>query len=153
MTTRAIFLDFDGVLHPASDVVDYDTSGMPLKQFAAERNLLRWLPHLHELLAGHEDVLVIVHSGWRTRCQDYELREFLGPLAPWFAGSAPVGARYRSIERVVESAGINEYLVLDDAHFEFPEDYAPLVVCDPARGVSQPEVIEKIAHWLRTTAA
>jgi hypothetical protein len=63
-----------------------------------------------------------------------------------------VGSRYRSIEKVVESAGVDEYLVLDDARFEFPEGYSPLVVCDPDLGVSQPEVIEKIARWLQATA-
>lgn len=155
MASRAIFLDFDGVLHPASDVADYAsgaTPDIPLKQFALQRDLLRWTPVLAELLAGHDDVMLIVHSGWRTRCQDYELREFLGPLAPWFAGSTGVGARYRSIRALVDRFGIDDFIVIDDAHAEFPAGWESLVCCDPDLGVTCPSVQQRIRAWLASSA-
>lgn len=152
---RAIFLDFDGALHPARDVADYASGSLPdvsLAQYVQERNLLRWVPVLAQMLDGHEDVMLVVHSGWRTRCQSYEIREFLGPLAPWFSGVTDNGPRYRSIMEVVDRFEIDQYVVIDDAVNEFPRDFPALLACDPDLGVTSPEVQAGLRQWLVATS-
>lgn len=64
---RLVFLDFDGVLHPV------EPASLGLTQFC-------WLHILSQLLVGHDDVRLIVHSTWRYEYKDAELRAFLGPL-------------------------------------------------------------------------
>lgn len=155
MTIRALFADFDGPMHPADAVVGYEASGLPLQEYAKQNGLFCHLPILESLLTGHDDLMLIVCSGWRTRCQDYELRAFLGGDASQagrlFAGSTPYGERYASIMKVVERFDIQEYKILDDAVGEFPAGCEQLIVCDSTLGLSDARVALQLSRWLDET--
>lgn len=135
---RLLSLDFDGVLHPGS-------------QIATRLNVFCWLPDLLALLGPHKDVDVLVHSSWRYEYDDSELRELLGPLGPRFVGAAPLGPRYESItwwlSRNPTYAG--DYRILDDDLAEFPDPPpAELVWCPPSAGVTALEVRAALKLWL-----
>jgi hypothetical protein len=134
---RVIFLDFDGILHPAGG-----PSGTVLP--------FEWLPILTRLLAPWPDVNLAVHSTWRYLYKHDELRELLGSLGPRFIGAAPRGPRAESILWFLQlNPVIDSYLVLDDAPAEFPADFpGNLVVCEPLLGISAPEVQARIEAWL-----
>ena len=154
-TTRAVFLDIDGVFHPSTAIEGKDPA-IPMDVFARDHDLLRWTPVLAELLHGHEDVMLFVHSNWRTAVSNATLRELLGPLGKGrlFQGVTDVNVRDRepSIKAMVNQAQIDHFLILDDAYQEFSELVGNLVVCNPLLGVSDPEVQTKVRDWLDKTA-
>lgn len=151
---RVISLDFDGPLHPTSAVADWQRSDTPLAHLRVERDLFRWVPILVELLEAHPDVAIMVHSGWRTLCRDFELREYLGALGERFIGSTPlVGKRYAGIMQCVERFEISDYLIIDDADYEFPPGLPELVLVHPDTGISDQQVIARIRAWLERSPA
>jgi hypothetical protein len=133
---RVIFLDFDGVLSP----VGGDAAVLPFV----------WLPILEQLLTPWPDVMLAVHSTWRYLYRPNELGELLGSLGSRFIGAAPRGPRAESILWFLQlNPVITSYLVLDDAPSEFPADFpGSLVICEPLRGISAPEVQAQIETWL-----
>lgn len=137
---RVLFLDFDGVLHPAKSELD------------AER--FCWLPLLEALLATHKDIAVVVHSTWRYEYRDEELRELLGKVGELVVGSAPRGPREQAIESVLQAnkGRLTSYLVLDDAPDEFTQGKLNALFVDGSVGVSDPTVQEAIAAWLASSA-
>lgn len=134
---RVIFLDFDGVLHPAG--------GPPGTALPFE-----WLTLLEQLLEPWPDVLLAVHSTWRYHHTPDELRELLGPLGTRFIGAMPRGPRAESVLWFLHSnPAITKHLVLDDAPAEFPADFpGTLVLCEPLLGLSSPVVKARIRTWL-----
>ncbi|MGQ3085332.1 MAG: HAD domain-containing protein [Hydrogenophaga sp.] len=137
---RVIFLDFDGVLHPLS------ASDQPQGQ-------LEWLPILGRLLDTAPDVRIVIHSTWRYRYTDAELRALLGGLGPRFIGSAPRLPREQAIELVLQSnkGSITSHLVLDDDPREFTSGRLHLALCDPSRGISARSTQALVSAWLRQT--
>jgi hypothetical protein len=137
---RLLFLDFDGVLHPAS-------SDGQLAHFC-------WLPLLESLLSAHEDVAVVVHSTWRYEYRDDELRELLGPLGRRFVGAAPRGPREEVIETVLEAnkRSVTSHLVLDDAAHEFTGGTLNTLFVDGSRGISDVATQQSILEWLDSSA-
>lgn len=137
---RLLFLDFDGVLHP----VDPELLG--LERFC-------WLPILHQLLAGHDDVQLVVHSTWRYEYTDTELRVLLGPLGTKFVGGAPRGPREQAIETVLQAnKRVLHHLVLDDASGEFSGTTVNLLLLDSQLGISDDRAQAEISAWLLSTA-
>ena len=86
-TTRVLFLDFDGVLHPTTEDLDDDSGRCLATPFFG------WLPHLARALEWFLDVRIVVHSTWRYTQDVDELRELLGPLRVRFLGATPRGPR------------------------------------------------------------
>ena len=129
---RVIFLDFDGVLHPAGG----DGTVLPFE----------WLPILERLLWSWPEVMLAVHSTWRYLYKPDELRELLGFLGPRFIGAAPRGPRAEAILWFLQlNPVITSYVVLDDAPSEFPADFpGSLVICEPLLGISAPQVQAQI---------
>ena len=134
---KVLFLDFDGVLHPATSSLE-----------AGAR--FQWVPALTQLLEPWPEVKVAVHSTWRYDHTDEELSALLGPLATRYVGSVPRGAREDSILWFLHLAGKgHSYRVLDDAPHEFKEMAPPrLILCDPLTGVSAANVQEQLQTWL-----
>jgi len=134
---RVIFLDFDGIFHPAGG-----PSGAVLP--------FEWLPILEQLLTPWPDVRLAVHSTWRYLYKPDELRELLGSLGPRFIGAAPLGPRAESILWFLQlNPVITNYLILDDAPSEFPADFpGSLVICEPLLGISAPQIQAQIEAWL-----
>jgi hypothetical protein len=136
---RLLFLDFDGVLHPA----DADPA---LAHFC-------WLPELERLLSSHTDVRIVVHSTWRYDHHDSELRALLAGLGARFVGSAPRGPRQQAIESVLQSnkGKVSNYLVLDDASNEFEEGTLNVVLLDGRAGISDLDAQAVVAEWLASS--
>jgi len=137
---RAIFLDFDGVLHPSG--------GDPGRVMPFE-----WLPILANLLQECPDVKLVVHSSWRdVHSSDY-LREFMGPLGSRLLGAVPPGPRGLAIQEFLRlEVRITSYIVLDDMPAECPAGLEDsVIVCDPLLGISEQTVQDQIRRWLEST--
>jgi len=153
---RGLFLDFDGVAHPVSDIADWrelNVHGRDLPSLIAKRNLFRWMPHLVDALHDHQDVVIIVHSGWRSVANNMLLREILGPLGEQFVGVTPLDmGRYPGICEMALRAGLDQYLIIDDATHEFPPGCAELLVTHPEQGLTDVAVKDALRAWLDSTA-
>lgn len=140
-TTRILFLDFDGVLHPLHEADE--EAGGPCQYFV-------WLPLLAQLLAPHTDVGIVVHSTWRYIYTDDELRRYLEPLGERVLGTTPRGPRHESIRWFLNAnRWARNHLIVDDAPEEFATPLPPeLVVCDSRKGISDPAVQRALMGWL-----
>ena len=149
---RALFVDFDGVLHPSTAIQGLDTT-LPLDLLSEKNGLFRWTHHLAELLTGHDDVMLFAHSSWRFTLSNSAMRQALGPLGMFFEGVTNPQQRQRmaSIEETVQRADLGDYLVLDDARDEFTHGFEHLVLCNPLQGLSELVVQTKIAAFLERT--
>jgi hypothetical protein len=134
---RVLFIDFDGVLHPAG--VPPGTS-LPFE----------WTEVLATLLDPFDDVRVVIHSSWREHFEPEELRHFLAPLAARLLGAVDVGPKGNAIEQFLHAhPEITDALVLDDQVVEFrPEFPIPLLSCDPTTGLSNEGTRRLLRGWL-----
>jgi hypothetical protein len=134
---KLLFLDFDGVLHPAGGAPG---TCMPFE----------WLPTLVELLDPAPNVLLAVHSSWReVHAMEY-LKDFLGPLGSRVLGSVPNGPKSNAIQSFLTSnPSVQDYLILDDSAAEFGSDLSThLLTCKPLVGIQDPAVQLKLKAWL-----
>jgi len=132
-----LFLDFDGVLHPA---------GVP----AGTCMPFEWLPLLSELLEPAPNVLLSIHSSWReVHPLDY-LQEFLGGLGDRVVGAVPLGPKEAAIFAfLAKHPEVTDYLILDDSASEFGSVLgARLLVCEPLLGISEYRVQKNLQDWL-----
>jgi hypothetical protein len=140
-----LFLDFDGVLHPAGGEAQHFVN----------------LPRLERLLREYPMVDVVISSAWQDGLTLEELKGFF---------SADVAARIIGVTRSVDLGHeaesrydqINMYLrcvrhgpvawiALDDAVHEFPDCCTQLVLCDSARGLDD-EAETRLRSALQLTA-
>lgn len=135
--SRVLFLDFDGVLHPAG--------GPPGETLPFE-----WVAQLNELLDAHAEVLLVVHSSWRERFSAEELRDFLGPLGDRLLGAVERGPKAQAILAFVrEHPEIERWMVIDDSASEFSTVFeSTVVICDPAKGICDPVAQAAVRRWL-----
>ena len=145
---RVLFLDFDGVLHPASAAMRF-TLAKPLQRSVQQAWLFRWAWILDELLAAHAEVGLVVHSNWRYLAADEDLRGFLGPLSRRFIGSTPLGPRWEGIAQVVQDNHLRDYRILDPVPAAFPPGTVELIACDPEVGLKDHKVQAQVDAWLR----
>lgn len=134
---RLVFLDFDGVLHPA-----------PTKPGASLP--FEWVAQLTALLSQAPDVGIAVHSSWAQRFELEHLRDFLGPLGSRVVGRVEPGFKASSILHFLQlKPDVTCWIVLDDDGREFPPSFpGRVIVCDPARGISDLAVQEQVRRWL-----
>lgn len=144
---RILFIEFDGVLHPASSVSRF-APGRSFKRSVQEAWLFRWAWILDELIAPHPDVGIIAHSNWRLIAPDDELRGVLGPLARRYIGSTPHLQRWPSILQVVQENQLRDFRILDPLPEAFPSDIKELIVCDPEAGLKDLKVHARLEAWL-----
>ena len=150
---RTIFLDFDGPLHPTTAIKGLQPArGVLLAQESSQRGLFCWLPHLEQVLAEHQDVDIVVHSSWATYASNEELRTVLGSLGERFAGITPRDmGRWEGIEHTARRFGLDNFRVIDDAISAFPLSLPELILVDPLRGLSDPQVLDTLQKWLTET--
>ena len=149
---RALFLDFDGVLHPAGLTV-HDVR-QPVERIRAMRpDLFCHVELVDALLRPHPDVEVWVHSGWRLHHPVQTIAPLLGPLAARLQGITQGVSRHDSIREAVAAHRIDDYRILDDLPGEFDGTPDELILCDPALGVSCPTVRQRLSAWLAQGAA
>ena len=134
---RVVFLDFDGVLHPAG--------GSPGTTLPFE-----WTEVLAALLGPFNDVQIVIHSSWREHIPAQELRDLLEPLADRLLGAVEAGNKGAAIERfLLEHSEITDALVLDDQVDEFRTGFpATLLVCEPRTGLSSKDTQQRVRNWL-----
>ena len=140
----ALFLDFDGVLHPTTIEVVLETDEV------VGTTLFGWVPALVKVLKPHPDVALVINSTWRYTHNLEELRDVLGELGPKVVGVTPRGQRYESFRWFLQlNPQFASHRILDDALSEFldppPKE---LILCDPRTGVSSIAVLCALQNWL-----
>lgn len=116
---RLVFLDFDGVLHPAA--------GGP-----ADAPPFCWVAELAEELAPHPDVGIVVHSSWIDQHSVEDVREFLGPLGLRLLGTVGTGEKSLAVLSFVRSLpDLHHWIVIDDDATRFESGFR--------RALSQPD--------------
>lgn len=150
---RALFLDFDGVLHSIKTVQGAKPPMTPAQIRTAWPRAFEYTGRLAKLLGGHEDVAVVVSSSWRMYLDDDELHELLPELTKWFVGS--VGQPYRNRDVAVRHwlathSQVHSFVVLDDQPGFYPGDEwrDSLIACAPQIGIDDPDVIWRLSSWL-----
>ena len=140
MQTRLLFLEFDGVLHPARDGADISQHFL-------------WLDILVQLLAPWPDVGLVVRSTWRYIHTPAKLRALLGLLGPRFVCRVPRGPRQKAIEWFLHLIPcFTNYLTVDDAPNEFTASAGErLLVCHLSAGISEPWVQAQIRARLNAS--
>lgn len=134
---RAIFVDFDGVLHPAGGPAG---ACLPFE----------WLSDLVTVLSTHPSIRIVVHSSWRLTYPHDELREFLSALSGFEIDIVGPGEKFRAITAYLSAhPEIDSSLVIDDEPSEFSAEFPlQVVACDPSTGISCPRVRRQITAWL-----
>ncbi len=133
----ALFLDFDGVLHPNLS--------------APEQRFVR-LPMLADAL-GESDVQIIVSSSWRFEWSLSQLKalfpESIRMRVVGTTGPAHIGrhARWNEIKTYCSNQRLTNWRALDDAHFEFPNPCEQLIRCEGSRGIGQAQC-DALRTWL-----
>lgn len=172
--SSVLCLDFDGVLHRASDAIHLPPSSsngpLLLVQLKAQKRLV-WLDLLTDLLEDRQDVAVLVHSTWRRRFDQSTLAHLLGPLhdrvlqPPGFAVDllAPAPAFIRQSldwmndarrEAHLTDLTLSECVVLDDRPEFFADDAevaSRLLLTDPEVGLSSTAVRRALGAALDAT--
>lgn len=145
---RALFVDFDGVLHPLRAIAGAQPPLTPAQIRAGWPQTFMYLPILQALLQGHLDVAVVVSSSWRAYLRDEQLQELLRPIAPWFAGSIAPGPRDAAIRQWLQQHPVDDFLILDDMPQFFPGSWPQLLLCPSDRGISDTQVQDQLRHWI-----
>jgi hypothetical protein len=137
---RVLFLDFDGVLHPAQ--------GNLVPEFAHA-------PRLAGILAD-TDCAVVISSTWRDHLSLEEIRALLptnlrervvGVLGPDQRGPH---VRFKNIRVWLESQSepVDAYVAIDDSASDFPSDCRHLILCDGRTGLGD-EQERALREWLK----
>ena len=161
---RAIFVDFDGVLHDADILrVGNLTGDKPILRAIEGRELFEYAHLLAELLKHYPNVQVVVHSSWRRDFDAAECRALLahtglridGVTPPLIAYRGLGSARQASIEQYVREHGIADWIALDDEPQQFDESWCNrrLIVCHENHGLSDGVTLNRVREWLAIAPA
>lgn len=149
---RAIFLDFDGVLH------DLHAAACVSAQMQVEqvrRACPRAFSHvsvLAQVLGDAPDVRIVVTSSWRGFFPDNAFAQLVPELGPWFGGSIAQGPRAAMIRAWASEHQLRTFLVLDaEPQHYLVAEWPQLVVCNPVLGVMDSRVVERTMGWLRAS--
>ena len=133
-----LFLDFDGVLHPAL--------GSRASEFCRR-------PQLEAVLRGAPGVRIVVSSTWREVFGLAELRSrFSADIAARIVGATPVlpgRSRHAEIMDYLQRHARHDtqWVALDDTPEAFPRGCPYLIRCDPRSGLTE-EVARELARRL-----
>ncbi|WP_175924337.1 HAD domain-containing protein [Burkholderia latens] len=154
MSKRAtIFLDIDGVLHPNFvGELEYGLNG----PVVTGPGVCALQTKLAERVRG-KAVDIAIHSTWiymfdLKRLQDEYLRE-LSTAAKIYLTNRRIESRSLRVADYMRRHRLTlaDILILDDApkEFEFASELqSRLVVCDPARGIDDPAVLQRIDEFV-----
>lgn len=150
---RVIFLDFDGVLHPPKAIAGARPPLTPAQIRAGWPQTFQHLPLLAQLLQGHINVGVVVSSSWRLFLNEQELAELLQPIKDWYVGALNprMTQRDEAITQWLSEYEIADFVVLDDVPKFFsgyPSQWPQLMVCNPALGIADQAVMQRLQAWL-----
>lgn len=146
---KIIFSDIDGVFHDI-DAGQVEVVGNEWRVFGDD--LFRWAPLLWEVIEPHP-VDLVIHSTWRYSHTLDELRaRFPAPMQARIIGVTEGGGRHPSIVDYVETHGIADFIVLDDAPQEFPPAWPPLLACDGNTGIPDQAILQRIRDFIAAHA-
>ena len=149
--TNIIFLDIDGVLHPAGAAYIDDRTGKTMGD-----RLFRWLEILMCYLNQYPDVKVVIHSTWRICHPTFaellsELPERLRARVVASTGTEIMG-RWDSIQNYLSLNKVDNFIILDDEERAFgrhsesrPKE---LIACRSRAGLTSPGVQAKLKKAL-----
>jgi hypothetical protein len=147
MTRTILFLDIDGICHPAEAC-----GPMPDGSVFGE-DLFRWVGPLMQLLEEMPHVDVVLHSSWR-HAYGGDFKRMLGDLPPALAarvvGVTPLNVldRQSSIGAYVRRYRIERYVAIDDAVYYFDEGLTWFVPSGPD-GLSNPQTVAALREALQ----
>lgn len=156
ITDPILYLDYDGVLHPA-DVRVSPTDRRPqvyINGRPASRPLFEHLPLLEALLEPFPAVRIILSTSWvREFGYEFALEQLTLGLRARVIGATlyPAPARFFCIQIDAEERGIARWLALDDDLNMWPEAEMPRVVAPTDRmlGLAQPGIAEQLSAALK----
>lgn len=161
-----LFLDFDGVLHPAEVWLGNDNR----PYLAGAGELFMWVPRLVEVLAPYPELRIMLSTSWvpvlgfqRANARLPKPLQTLVIGATWHSSfkrdSETLGwwnssTRYEQILRYVLRGRVGDWLAIDDNAMGWADrDRHHLVLCDSDHGLSEPAVRDRLASRLRTLCA
>jgi hypothetical protein len=137
-SSKVVYLDFDGVLHPSSPVMD----GLFSRSY------------LLEPLFENSNADIVISSSWRFTHSLEQLQaklpSHLAQRVIGMTGNAVIGkhARYQEIlNHAKQLDSGNAWRALDDSYWEFPTSCKELIRCNPNTGIGVKEVAQLNA-WL-----
>lgn len=137
---RLLFLDFDGVLHPASA-----RASERFSRFAV----------LEEALSAAAACEIVISSSWRHHHPFADLLAlFPASIRPLVVGTTgePCHGRWPRHQEIVafvrQRCPAARWRALDDSWNEFPPGCRELIVCNPNKGIDLPQATA-VRHWLR----
>lgn len=161
MTAPTLYLDFDGVLHPADVRV---TKAEPLRPRvyvrgrATDEPLFRYTALLELLLSPHPELRIVLATSWVPALgYDFAVNQLSPALQERIIGATtlPAPTRFESIERDAANRGLTRWLALDDDLFGWPEEWRHLVVAptNPELALAQPGVAAELSQMLNALCA
>lgn len=143
---NALFLDFDGVLHPIGSA-QFTQEG-PIKGVG----LFQWLPQLLEVISPYLKLKLVIHSSWRfVENSDEKLFQHLPTeLVKRVCGTTDrnVCSRYASIVQYCLVNKIDRHIILDDEPNMF-DVHDNLIICNSKCGLSDLETVYALKTRLR----
>jgi hypothetical protein len=157
-----LFLDFDGVLHPARAIM-----GLHGPELAGDGSLFMWAEPLAELLAEHPHVQIVLSTSWARHLPFEQVRDFL-PVSlrrrvvgstwhsiqtdPDFSRGLQFSywqdsTRYQQVRRWVNVHRLRRWIAIDDdaRGWEEPDR---LVQTNPETGLSDLAVLSRLQSVL-----
>jgi hypothetical protein len=161
-----LFLDFDGVLHPARTVM-----GQHGPEMDGDGSPFMWADKLVDLLAEHPHVQIVLSTSWTRHLHFEQVRDFLPASLrrrvvgstwhriqtdPEFSKGLQLSywrdaSRYQQVKRWVHVHRLRHRWVAidDDAEGWEESDRARLVHTQGETGLSDPAVLSHLAKLLR----
>lgn len=159
-TLPTLYLDFDGILHPADVRM---TKAEPLRPrvyvrgVATDQPLFRYMPLLELLLAPYPELKIVLATSWvATLGFNFAVNRLSSALQERVIGATtPAPTRFESINRDAESRGLTRWLALDDDLEGWPEERRHLVVAptNPVLALAQPGVAGELSQMLKALCA
>jgi hypothetical protein len=160
-----IFLDFDGVCHPASVFLK---DGQPVLHGQGE--LFMWAPLLAQALDPYPDIQIVLSTTWQhvlglekaRACLPSSLRSrVVGTTSDTIQDTSPYSTqasvlskwhamtRYQQILQYVQSMAVENWLAIDDDTMGWASEHLDhLIETNPALGLSDPDVVEQLRKAL-----
>lgn len=156
-----LYLDFDGILHPADVRVTPEEPLHPrvyVRGKPTDEPLFRYVSLLELLLYPYPELRIVLATSW-VRAFGYEnaLKRLTPPLQERVIGAAtfPAPTRFGTISVDVEERGLTNWLSLDDDHVGWPEERLHQLVAptNPYLALVEPGVAATLATMLEALCA
>lgn len=161
MTAPILYVDFDGIFHPADVRVTPDAPLQPriyVRGEPTDQPLFQYTSLLELLLAPYPELRIVLSTSWvRAFGYEFAVKQLSPALQVRVIGATtfPAPTRFHSIAIDAEERGLTRWLALDDDVCGWPEERRHLVVAptNPVLGLAQPGVAAELAEMLEALCA